>query len=50
MAYAFFRVDYLRAHGVVVAEFQDRYGAQGYGRSVYINDPDGNVVELRSVQ
>lgn len=24
-----------------------RYGAQGDGTSVYVNDPDGNVVELR---
>lgn len=24
-----------------------RYGAQGDGTSVYINDPDGNTVELR---
>jgi catechol 2,3-dioxygenase-like lactoylglutathione lyase family enzyme len=24
-----------------------RYGAQGNGTSVYLNDPDGNVVELR---
>lgn len=24
------------------------FGAQGYARSLYINDPDGNVVELRS--
>lgn len=26
----------------------DRWGARGTGRSIYINDPDGNVVELRT--
>jgi glyoxylase I family protein len=41
---------HLQAHGIAVAEFKNRYGAQGFGRSVYVNDPDGNVVELRSVQ
>ncbi len=24
------------------------YGAQGYASSIYVHDPDGNVVELRS--
>lgn len=26
----------------------DRWGARGTGRSIYLNDPDGNVVELRT--
>ncbi len=26
----------------------DRWGARGTGRSIYLHDPDGNVVELRT--
>lgn len=39
---------HLESKGVEAGEFEDRYGAQGFGKSVYIKDPDGNVVELRS--
>ena len=39
---------YLQAKGIEVGEFGDRYGAEGQGRSVYIKDPEGNTVELRS--
>ena len=38
----------LRAHGIEPGAFEDRYGAEGMGRSVYIRDPEGNTVELRS--
>lgn len=31
----------------VIAGPVQRYGARGDGRSVYVRDPDGNVVELR---
>lgn len=40
--------NHLESHSIDVGEFSDRYGAQGTGRSVYINDPEGNTVELRS--
>ncbi|MEQ8954972.1 MAG: VOC family protein [Gammaproteobacteria bacterium] len=39
--------DYLRSNGISVPEFADRYGATGHGRSVYIEDPEGNTVELK---
>jgi catechol 2,3-dioxygenase-like lactoylglutathione lyase family enzyme len=38
--------DWLAAHGVA-CEFSTRYGAEGFGPSVYIKDPDGNTLELR---
>jgi glyoxylase I family protein len=38
---------HLRRHGVAVGEVRERYGAQGYGPSLYISDPDGNTVELK---
>jgi catechol 2,3-dioxygenase-like lactoylglutathione lyase family enzyme len=34
-------------HGIVPGETKTRYGADGYGPSVYITDPEGNVVELK---
>jgi len=38
---------HLQRHGIAVGEVRRRYGAEGYGSSLYINDPDGNVVELK---
>jgi catechol 2,3-dioxygenase-like lactoylglutathione lyase family enzyme len=38
---------WLEANGVEVGDFQVRYGAEAFGSSVYIRDPDGNIVELR---
>ena len=37
----------LREHGVEPGEVQSRYGAQGDGPSLYISDPEDNVVELK---
>ena len=39
---------YLAAHGIDVPEPALRYGAEGEGPSVYIEDPDGNTVELKA--
>ncbi len=39
--------NWLESNGVDCGEFETRYGAEGFGRSVYIRDPDGNTVELR---
>ena len=38
---------HLRRHGIEVGEVRERYGAEGYGPSLYISDPDGNSVELK---
>ncbi len=39
---------HLQAHGIEAGGFENRYGAEGAGRSIYIEDPEGNTVELRS--
>lgn len=38
---------HLAAHGVAVIEEGPRYGADGDGFSLYVRDPEGNVVELK---
>jgi catechol 2,3-dioxygenase-like lactoylglutathione lyase family enzyme len=40
---------HLKSFSVEISEFQERYGAQGMGRSIYIKDIAGNTVELRSI-
>jgi glyoxylase I family protein len=38
---------WLTAHNVTITDSGQRYGAEGEGPSLYIADPDGNVVELK---
>jgi glyoxylase I family protein len=38
---------HLKAHGVAVGESGVRYGAGGFGVSVYLTDPEGTGLELR---
>src|SRR5438093_1438116 len=41
-------VRWLRAEGVeVLGDPAERYGARGMGLSVYVLDPDGNIIELK---
>jgi catechol 2,3-dioxygenase-like lactoylglutathione lyase family enzyme len=37
----------LEKHGVAPGDVGERYGADGNGPSMYVKDPDGNVVELK---
>lgn len=38
---------HLKAHGVQAGDMVTRFGALGEGPSIYIDDPEGNVVELK---
>lgn len=38
---------HLDARNVPHSGFAERYGATGMGRSIYLEDPEGNVIELR---
>jgi extradiol dioxygenase family protein len=38
---------YLVAHGVTPGAVESRFGAEGEGPSLYLSDPEGNVVELK---
>ena len=38
---------HLARHGVEPGDVAPRYGAEGNGPSMYVKDPDGNVVELK---
>jgi len=38
---------HLESLGISVGPVEERYGAEGVGPSVYVTDPEGNVVELK---
>lgn len=40
-------VAHLKAHGIEVGEIKPRFGAGGTGVSIYLSDPEGNVIELK---
>jgi glyoxylase I family protein len=40
-------LDHLHGAGVAASAPETRFGAEGNGPSVYVTDPDGNVVELK---
>lgn len=40
-------VAHLQAHEVRVGDIGSRYGAKGEGPSIYLYDPQGNMVELK---
>jgi catechol 2,3-dioxygenase-like lactoylglutathione lyase family enzyme len=40
-------LEYLRGKGIKPGKVESRYGADGDGPSIYVTDPEGNVVELK---
>lgn len=38
---------HLARHGIAAGAVEARYGAEGEGPSIYLADPEGNVVELK---
>ena len=42
--------EWLESNDIEVGDFAVRYGAEAFGSSVYIRDPDNNIVELRPSQ
>jgi catechol 2,3-dioxygenase-like lactoylglutathione lyase family enzyme len=39
--------EHLARHGVEITDSGQRYGAEGEGPSLYVRDPEGNMVELK---
>lgn len=40
-------IRYLAGKGIEAGTVESRYGAEGEGPSIYVSDPEGNVVELK---
>lgn len=40
-------IGYLQGKGIACGKVESRYGAEGQGPSIYVTDPEGNVVELK---
>ncbi|MEM7222684.1 MAG: VOC family protein [Pseudomonadota bacterium] len=40
-------IAHLKSHGLDPGTFKQRYGAEGDGPSLYIEDPEGNTIELK---
>jgi glyoxylase I family protein len=38
---------HLGSHGVRIGKSGSRYGAEGEGPSIYLYDPEGNMIELK---
>jgi len=43
-------VQHLRAHDARVGEIRPRFGADGEGVSIYVYDPEDNLVELKGTK
>jgi glyoxylase I family protein len=39
--------NHLQEHGIDAGELHTNFGAEGDGPSIYIKDPEGNVIELK---
>lgn len=40
-------IAHLTSHGARIGPEGRRYGADGYGQSIYLFDPEGNMIELK---
>lgn len=42
--------DHLASYGIAAGPVESRYGAEGNGPSIYVEDPEGNIVELKAAR